>query len=100
MNRGSAFKRSVVSDGQAGVPRAEWPDMMNNCGTTGRWAGSMSHLARTSLTLAVVLLGVAAAVPGGEPLHERIDALVEAKSGGRPAAGPADDPEFLRRVYL
>ena len=33
------------------------------------------------------------------PLHERIDALIEAAAGG-PCAPPADDAEFLRRVYL
>jgi hypothetical protein len=36
---------------------------------------------------------------GGEPLHERIDRLIEAGQEGRLAA-PATDGEFLRRVTL
>lgn len=34
-----------------------------------------------------------------QPLHARIDALIEAQAGG-PLAPQADDAEFLRRVYL
>jgi hypothetical protein len=50
------------------------------------------------------------ALPGGlhprlaaaEPLHVRIDALIDAKAkaDGIPLAGPADDGEFLRRAWL
>src|SRR5690349_12782436 len=46
------------------------------------------------------LLLAAGECPAGEPLHERIDALVAAKAEGRPAAADADDAEFLRRVYF
>lgn len=35
-----------------------------------------------------------------DPLHARIDALILAKAAGRPAAAPADDAEFLRRISL
>ena len=52
----------------------------------------MSRLLRSSLTLGVALLGLAAAVSGGEPLHERIDGLIAARSGGRAAAGPRTTP--------
>src|SRR5689334_6294378 len=34
-----------------------------------------------------------------EPLHDWIDAFIDAKAGG-PMAPPAGDAEFLRRVYL
>lgn len=34
------------------------------------------------------------------PLHVRIDALIEAGAKGQPLAAPADDAEFVRRVYL
>jgi hypothetical protein len=60
----------------------------------------MSRLLRSSLTHGLALFGLAAAVSGGEPLHERIDDLIAARSGGRAAAGPSEDAEFLRRVYL
>ena len=35
-----------------------------------------------------------------EPLHSRIDALIDAKLEGKPAASIADDAEFLRRAFL
>lgn len=34
------------------------------------------------------------------PLHQRIDAFVQTKANGKPAAAVTDDAEFLRRVYL
>ncbi len=63
-----------------------------------RWCAQSAALA-----LAIVL-GVAAAVADepaapGPPLHERIDALVEAAAVG-PLAPPASDADFLRRAYL
>ena len=39
-------------------------------------------------------------VVADEPLHSRIDALIEAKLEGKPAAGAAADAEFLRRAFL
>lgn len=44
----------------------------------------------------------AASAPAAEPLHVRIDALIEAKAkaDGVSLAPPADDAEFLRRAYL
>ena len=35
-----------------------------------------------------------------EPLPARIDALILAKAGGKPASAVADDAEFLRRICL
>jgi hypothetical protein len=49
------------------------------------------------LPLAAALLASPAAA---EPLHPRIDALVAARAAGKPASPPADDAEFLRRVWL
>ena len=56
---------------------------------------------RTFLSLAF-LLCVGAAAGGAEPLHTRIDALIEAKAkaAGVPLSAPADDAEFVRRAYL
>jgi hypothetical protein len=50
--------------------------------------------------LTVVFSSVKVAiVSGDEPLHARIDKLIEAKAGG-PVNTVADDSEFLRRIYL
>ncbi len=57
----------------------------------------LSHLALT------LLLAPAAgpATPVGRPLHDRIDALIEAEPGFKDHdAGLADDAEFCRRVHL
>jgi hypothetical protein len=56
---------------------------------------------RTAAAVAGALAAVlsAAICPAQEPLHQRIDQLVAAGSGGE-MAGPATDAEFLRRVYL
>lgn len=35
-----------------------------------------------------------------EPLHSRVDALIDAKLAGQPVAGLTDDAEFLRRVFI
>ena len=56
---------------------------------------------RTFLSLAFLLcVGVAASA--AEPLHTRIDALIDAKAkaAGVPLSAPADDAEFVRRAYL
>lgn len=52
--------------------------------------------------LSLALLLCAGAVNAAEPLHTRIDALIEAKAkaDGVPLSAPADDAEFVRRVYL
>lgn len=47
----------------------------------------------------VVLVALAALTVAAAPLHERIDRLISARAAG-PLAAPADDAEFLRRVYL
>ena len=55
---------------------------------------------RLALTVFVGLGTIAAATaPAEEPLRERIDRAIEAKAGGR-VAGPADDAEFVRRVFI
>ena len=41
----------------------------------------------------------AAAAAAQQPLHQRIDRLIAAASGGE-TAGPSSDAEFVRRVYL
>ncbi|MEX2212994.1 MAG: DUF1549 domain-containing protein [Phycisphaeraceae bacterium] len=55
---------------------------------------------RDSFILCFTLLLSSAALADTQPLHERIDALIDAGAKGAPIAGPADDAEFLRRVYL
>jgi len=50
-----------------------------------------------SIFLTIALLAAGAAAE--EPLHVRIDALIDAASVG-PVAAPASDADFLRRVYL
>ena len=56
---------------------------------------------RLFLSLASLLcLGVAASA--ADPLHTRIDAIIDAKAkaAGVPLSAPADDAEFARRAYL
>ncbi len=69
---------------------------------TFRWQHATA-VALAAALLQMVAMGVAdepAAPPAAEkPLHQRIDELIEAASPG-PAAAPASDAEFLRRVYL
>lgn len=52
-----------------------------------------------AVLLVVMFLGTDVPARAATPLHKQIDQLIEAKMGGK-AAGPADDAEFLRRVYL
>lgn len=54
------------------------------------------------LLAAVLALTPTLTLTAAEPLHARIDRLVEAKAkaAGVPLAGPADDAEFLRRAWL
>src|SRR5688572_21530581 len=40
------------------------------------------------------------ALQAGEPLHELVDALIAAKAAHHAVSPPADDAEFLRRVWL
>lgn len=61
--------------------------------------------ARHVVPLVAMLGAIAPTLPAAsaaEPLHSRIDALIDAraKADGLPLAPPADDAEFLRRVYL
>lgn len=35
-----------------------------------------------------------------EPLHMQVDRLIQARAGDSSPAGPSDDAEFLRRIYL
>jgi hypothetical protein len=57
---------------------------------------------RTVVRIATVLALLAVSTAAGAadpPLHERIDLLIESASIG-PVAPPANDADFLRRVYL
>lgn len=47
-----------------------------------------------------MLCAAAHADDGAQPLHTRIDEAIAARAGGRCASSPADNAEFLRRVYL
>lgn len=55
---------------------------------------------RAFWTLPLLVLSLAAQIRAEEPLHRRIDTLIEAKAGSTPVSAVADDAEFLRRVYL
>jgi len=50
--------------------------------------------------LAICLCFAGLSVGAGEALHVRVDKLVAAKARKQKLAGPAEDAEFLRRVYL
>ena len=52
------------------------------------------------LVVCWLALGVTATSRGDEPLHARIDLLVDSKIAGQPQAAVADDAEFVRRVFL
>lgn len=54
---------------------------------------------RTLISGLVALLLATSALAQEPPLHQRLDAAIEAAAGGELAA-PADDAEFLRRIYL
>lgn len=51
-------------------------------------------------TLIFPILALAANALAEAPLHQRIDALIDAGTGDTPKADLADDAEFLRRVHL
>lgn len=55
---------------------------------------------RCSLLLIGILCCSANLLYADEPLHSRVDALIDAKLAGQPVAALADDAEFLRRVFL
>ncbi|MFM9964834.1 MAG: DUF1549 domain-containing protein [Planctomycetaceae bacterium] len=55
---------------------------------------------RCWLLLLGLLLAPANSVFGDEPLHSRVDGLIDAKLSGQPVAARSDDAEFLRRVFL
>ena len=52
------------------------------------------------LLLVGIVFGLTDSIVADEPLHSRIDALIDAKLAGQPVAALADDAEFLRRVFL
>lgn len=69
-----------------------------------RWVGPMRWKPRKGWRLALMLAGLLAGGVSGvglgsEPLHRRVDQLVEATLREEPAA-PATDAEFLRRASL
>ncbi|MBL8798812.1 MAG: DUF1549 domain-containing protein [Planctomycetia bacterium] len=55
---------------------------------------------RPASVIAVLCAFAMASVVSAEPLHREIDRLIAARAGDVPAARPADDAEFLRRIYL
>ncbi len=55
---------------------------------------------RCWLLLVVIIFGPANSLFADEPLHSRVDALIDAKHAGQPVAALSDDAEFLRRVFL
>jgi hypothetical protein len=56
--------------------------------------------ARLVLVLLAAATFTATATPAEEPLHVRIDRMIEAKAENAPLSWPADDAEFLRRAWL
>lgn len=52
------------------------------------------------LMVVIVSLPGFSQVRAADSLPSRIDALIEARARGKPMSPPADDAEFLRRVYL
>lgn len=60
---------------------------------------SIRRLIAGCLAGVLLLVSCAMATAQDQPLHQRIDAAIEAAAGGELAA-QADDAEFLRRVYL
>ncbi len=55
---------------------------------------------RCWLLLIGFVFGVTNSLFADEPLHSRVDALIDAKLAGQPVAALSDDAEFLRRVFL
>src|SRR6516162_7637732 len=55
-------------------------------------------LRHTALSVCIVC-GIVGPLAAQSPLHERIDQAIAAKPNFQ-AAAPADDTEFLRRIYL
>jgi hypothetical protein len=60
----------------------------------------LSRLSRCWLLLVGIIVGLTNSLFADEPLHSRIDALIETKLAGQPVAELSDDAEFLRRVFL
>lgn len=52
-----------------------------------------------TVLLSLLALWLPTVAAAAEPLHLRIDKLIDAKAGG-PIAPPANDADFLRRAYL
>src|SRR5437660_2664562 len=60
----------------------------------------MSRLVRGLVVALLTPFALPAVAVAAEPLHAQIDRLILARAEGKPASVPADDAEFLRRVYL
>lgn len=60
----------------------------------------MVRLSCCWLMLVGISIGLANSSSADEPMHSRVDALVDAKLTGQPVAVLADDAEFLRRAFL
>ena len=55
---------------------------------------------RNSVLTVIVVTIIASIASSAEPLHKRIDGLIDQKIKGQPTASQSDDAEFVRRVYL
>ena len=64
-----------------------------------RFAPSIARLLAATLALLCLGRGFTVAAQDQQPLHERIDALIDAAAVG-PIAPPASDADFVRRIYL
>ncbi len=60
----------------------------------------MPRFSRWTVAVSFLLAMTRLSAIASEPLHSRVDALIEAKLGGKPTGGLADDAEFLRRIFL
>ncbi len=61
---------------------------------------TLIRFCRWTVSVALMLAMTGTRIIADEPLHSRIDALIEMKLDGMQSAGIADDAEFLRRVFL
>jgi len=87
------LRRRTNSESIAGrddMPRQRQKLLLTTCAVVAAW-GLLQYVPAKGQEPAVT--------PAPAPLHQRIDALVEAASPS-PGAVLADDSEFLRRVYL
>ena len=61
---------------------------------------TMIRFCRWTVSVTFLLAMTSVKIVADEPLHSRIDTLIEAKLDGKPTADIADDAEFVRRAFL